>query len=82
MFLFEELSPGKTKTLNNNLSFGIRPHDISITNDNNNDSFEANIFLKEPLGDVTILDIAINNNKLKNKFTLQSKYSNTFDLSA
>ena len=32
---------------------------------NSNDNFEANVFLKEPLGDVTILDIAINNNKLK-----------------
>ena len=51
--------------LNNDLSFGIRPHDINISNGNDNQSFEANIFLKEPLGDVTILDISINNIKLK-----------------
>ena len=51
--------------LNTDLSFGIRPHDITIASDNSNDNFEANVFLKEPLGDVTILDIAIKNNKLK-----------------
>ena len=45
------------------LMFGIRPNDISISNGDN--SFEAKIFLKEPLGDVTILDLNINNIKLK-----------------
>ena len=49
---------------NTALSFGIRPNDIIITDDSNN-NFEANIFLKEPLGDVTILDLEINNSKLK-----------------
>ena len=54
---------------NTALSFGIRPNDIIITDDSNNNFeaniFLANIFLKEPLGDVTILDLEINNSKLK-----------------
>ncbi len=45
------------------LMFGIRPNDISISENNN--SFEAKIFLKEPLGDVTILDLNVNDTKLK-----------------
>ena len=45
------------------LSFGIRPHDINITDDG--ETFKAKIFLKEPLGDVTILDLHINETKLK-----------------
>ena len=49
---------------NTDLSFGIRPNDIIVSEDNNN-NFEANIFLKEPLGDVTIIDLEIKNSKLK-----------------
>ena len=55
----------KNDFLNTEISFGIRPHDITLANDNSKDNFDANVFLKEPLGDVTILDIAIKNNKLK-----------------
>jgi len=51
--------------LNTDVSFGIRPHDISIAENNHEQNFQANVFLKEPLGDVTILDIEINQNKLK-----------------
>ena len=43
--------------------FGIRPNDISVSNDNN--AFNAKVFLKEPLGDVTILDLIIGDTKLK-----------------
>ena len=45
------------------LMFGIRPNDISVSNDNN--AFNAKVFLKEPLGDVTILDLIIGDTKLK-----------------
>ena len=50
---------------NTPLSFGIRPNDIIIDKVNNDNNFEANIFLKEPLGDVTILDLDVNNTKIK-----------------
>ena len=45
------------------LTFGIRPNDINITNEG--EAFKAKIFLKEPLGDITILDLSINETKLK-----------------
>ena len=45
------------------MAFGIRPHDINITDDG--ETFKAKIFLKEPLGDVTILDLHIYETKLK-----------------
>ena len=45
------------------LSYGIRPNDINITDQGQ--TFNAKIFLKEPLGDVTILDLAINETRLK-----------------
>ena len=46
-----------------NLSYGIRPNDINITN--KGETFNAKIFLKEPLGDITILDLDINDTRLK-----------------
>tara|TARA_B100000029_G_scaffold182447_1_gene180058 strand:+ start:32 stop:1117 length:1086 start_codon:yes stop_codon:yes gene_type:complete len=49
--------------VSSNISFGIRPEDIKIASETN--SFNAKIFLKEPLGDITILDLAINDLKLK-----------------
>ncbi len=55
-----KVDPNFTTT---DLMFGIRPNDIIISN--NNDSFAAKIFLKEPLGDVTILDLLIGETKLK-----------------
>ena len=45
------------------MSFGIRPNDINITNEG--ETFDAKIFLKEPLGDITILDLNVNETKLK-----------------
>ena len=44
--------------ISTDLSFGIRPNDINITNEG--ETFDAKIFLKEPLGDVTILDLNVN----------------------
>ena len=49
--------------ISTDLMFGIRPNDINISTDGNN--FNAKIFLKEPLGDVTILDLIIGQTKLK-----------------
>ena len=43
--------------------FGIRPNDINISSEAEN--YDAKIFLKEPLGDVTILDLTIKDTKLK-----------------
>ena len=65
---FGNISTNKNKKLNSDfistdLMFGIRPNDISISNDGEN--YEAKIFLKEPLGDVTILDLTIKDTKLK-----------------
>ena len=42
--------------LNTDLSFGIRPHDITIASDNSNDNFEANVFLKEPVINPFVID--------------------------
>ena len=65
---FGNVATNKNKKINSDfvsteLTFGIRPNDISISNDGEN--YEAEIFLKEPLGDVTILDLSINDTKLK-----------------
>ena len=65
---FGSVNVQNSKTINKeftsaDLSFGIRPHDINITDDG--ETFKAKIFLKEPLGDVTILDLHINQTKLK-----------------
>ncbi len=60
---FEERKKINTDFESTAISFGIRPDDISIANNDN--SFNAKIFLKEPLGDVTILDLLINDTKLK-----------------
>tara|TARA_Y100000590_G_scaffold466828_1_gene643495 strand:- start:42 stop:1124 length:1083 start_codon:yes stop_codon:yes gene_type:complete len=49
--------------ISSDLSFGIRPNDINITNEG--ETFDAKIFLKEPLGDITILDLNVNETKLK-----------------
>ena len=49
--------------ISTDLMFGIRPNDINVSSDGNN--FNAKIFLKEPLGDVTILDLIIGQTKLK-----------------
>jgi len=64
---------------NTALSFGIRPNDIIITDDSNN-NFEANIFLKEPLGDVTILDLEIKNSRLK--MILPEEDAHNYDVGA
>ena len=65
---FGNIATNKNREINSefistDLTFGIRPNDISISNDN--DHYEAKIFLKEPLGDVTILDLSIKDTKLK-----------------
>ncbi|MAV63653.1 MAG: sugar ABC transporter ATP-binding protein [Candidatus Marinimicrobia bacterium] len=49
--------------ISTDLMFGIRPNDINVSSDGNN--FNAKIFLKEPLGDVTIIDLIIGQTKLK-----------------
>ena len=65
---FGNVSTNKNTIINSefattDLMFGIRPNDINISN--NSESYDAKIFLKEPLGDVTILDLSINDTKLK-----------------
>tara|TARA_B100000579_G_C22822632_1_gene851464 strand:+ start:655 stop:1740 length:1086 start_codon:yes stop_codon:yes gene_type:complete len=65
---FGSININKNKSINQDftatdLSFGIRPNDINITNEG--ETFNAKVFLKEPLGDVTILDLTINDTKLK-----------------
>ena len=65
---FGSVNINNGKTINQefaatDLSFGIRPNDINITNEG--ETFNAKIFLKEPLGDVTILDLNVNDTRLK-----------------
>jgi len=65
---FGSVNVNNDKTINQefavaDLSFGIRPNDINITNEGK--TFKARIFLKEPLGDVTILDLDVNDTRLK-----------------
>ena len=65
---FGNISTNKNKKINSDfvsteLMFGIRPNDIMISSEGEN--YDAKIFLKEPLGDVTILDLSIKDTKLK-----------------
>ena len=65
---FGNVSTNKNKKINSDfvstdLIFGIRPNDITISSEQEN--YDAKIFLKEPLGDVTILDLSIKDTKLK-----------------
>jgi len=65
---FGNISTNKNKKINSDflsteLMFGIRPNDITISNVEKH--YDAKIFLKEPLGDVTILDLSIKDTKLK-----------------
>ena len=65
---FGNVATNKNKKINSDfistdLMFGIRPNDIHISSNEGN--YEANIFLKEPLGDVTILDLTIKDIRLK-----------------
>jgi multiple sugar transport system ATP-binding protein len=49
------------------VTFGIRPHDIHLGHDVGPDAirFPARIHLTEPLGDVTIIDVAVRDEILK-----------------
>ena len=65
---FGTITTNKNKKINSDfistdLMFGIRPNDINISSEEEN--YDAKIFLKEPLGDVTILDLIIKDTKLK-----------------
>tara|TARA_X000000368_G_scaffold317032_1_gene254418 strand:+ start:84 stop:1160 length:1077 start_codon:yes stop_codon:yes gene_type:complete len=65
---FGNVSTNKNKKINSDfvstdLIFGIRPNDVTISSEQEN--YDAKIFLKEPLGDVTILDLSIKDTKLK-----------------
>jgi len=65
---FGNVSTNKNKKINSDfvsteLMFGIRPNDITISSEE--EHYDAKIFLKEPLGDVTILDLSIKDIKLK-----------------
>ena len=65
---FGNVATNKNKKINSDfvstdLIFGIRPNDITISSEQEN--YDAKIFLKEPLGDVTILDLSIKDTKLK-----------------
>ena len=65
---FGNVSTNKNKKINSDfvstdLIFGIRPNDITISSEQEN--YDAKIFLKEPLGDITILDLSIKDTKLK-----------------
>ena len=65
---FGTITTNKNKKINSDfistdLMFGIRPNDINISSEAEN--YDAKIFLKEPLGDVTILDLTIKDTKLK-----------------
>ena len=65
---FGTVTTNKNKKINSDfistdLMFGIRPNDINISSEAEN--YDAKIFLKEPLGDVTILDLTIKDTKLK-----------------
>jgi len=53
-------------TAGQNISIGLRPHDIVMANGKDNAMrFSAKIHLTEPLGDVTIFDVAAQNVELK-----------------
>ena len=55
------VEPGRSVTL------GLRPHDISLTGEGPErpNRFQARIYLTEPLGDVTVIDVTARDSELK-----------------